>query len=135
MNLENFSVSWIDFAVVIVIMLGVLRGRKRGMSEELLDVVKWLCIVAVASFTYEPAGNFLSEKLPFGSLSCYLAVYIAVILGFKLAFTLIKRQLGEKLVGSDVFGRAEYYLGMLAGGLRYTCVIFVVLAMLNARQY
>jgi len=135
MNLENFSVSWIDFAVVIVIMLGVLRGRKRGMSEELLDVVKWLCIVAVASLTYEPAGNFLSEKLPFGSLSCYLAVYIAVILGFKLAFTLIKRQMGEKLVGSDVFGRSEYYLGMLAGGVRFTCVLFVVLAMLHARQY
>ena len=135
MNLANFSLSWVDFAVVIVIMLGVLRGRKRGMSEELLDVVKWLCIVAVACVTYEPAGNFLSEKLPFGSLSCYLAVYIAVIVGFKLAFSLLQRQLGEKLVGSDVFGRAEYYLGMLAGGVRYTCVVIVVMAMLHARQY
>ena len=135
MNLADFSVSWVDFAIMIVVMLGVLRGRKRGMSEELLDVVKWLCIVAVGAVTYEPAGNFLSEKLPFGRLSCYLAVYIAVILGFKLAFTLMKRQFGEKLVGSDDFGRAEYYLGMLAGGVRYTCVVFVVLAMLHARHY
>jgi hypothetical protein len=62
-------------------------------------------------------------------------VYIAVIVGFKLAFALVKKQIGEKLVGSDVFGRSEYYLGMVAGAVRYTCVLIVVFAMIGARQY
>src|SRR6185503_4545166 len=100
--------------------------RRRGMSEELMDVIKWLGIVAVAAYTYKPLGDFLAEQLPFGQLSCYLAVYITVIVAFKASFAFMRRQTGEKLVGSDVFGRAEYYLGMCAGAIRYTCVVIVV---------
>jgi uncharacterized membrane protein required for colicin V production len=135
MNPANFSVSWIDFAAVLVIMVGVLRGRQRGMSEELLDVIKWLGIVGVGAFVYEPIGNVLSQQLPFGRLSCYLAVYISVIIGFKIAFAIIKRQIGDKLIGSDVFGKSEYYLGMMAGAVRYTCVLIVVLSLLGAKHY
>jgi len=135
MNLTNFPVGWVDFVVVLVILLGVIRGRRRGMSEELLDVIKWIGIVAVASLTYEPAGSFMASTLPFSRLSCYLTAYLAVIVGFKLTFALLKKQMGEKLVGSDVFGRAEYYLGMMAGAVRYTCVLIAVFAMINARHY
>jgi len=37
-----------------------------------------------------------------------------------------------QIIGSDVFGNAEYYLGMCAGAVRYACVTLVVLAFLNA---
>jgi hypothetical protein len=40
-----------------------------------------------------------------------------------------------KLVGSDVFGSGEYYLGMIAGLVRYTCILVFGLALLNARLY
>jgi hypothetical protein len=40
-----------------------------------------------------------------------------------------------KLVGSDVFGSGEYYLGMIAGLVRYTCILIFGLALLNARLY
>jgi hypothetical protein len=40
-----------------------------------------------------------------------------------------------KLVGSDVFGSGEYYLGMVAGVVRYTCILIFALALLNAPLY
>jgi hypothetical protein len=40
---------------------------------------------------------------------------------------------GEKLVGSDIFGRMEYYLGMAAGMLRYACMLLMFMAFLNAK--
>ena len=135
MYLGNFSLSWVDFAVMLIVFVGVLRGRKRGMSEELLDLVKWIAILVVASIGYGPVGDFLAYKLPFSALSCYLTAYIGIILIFHVGFVLLRRQIGDKLVGSDFFGRAEYYLGMVAGGLRFTCVTVVVLALLNARHY
>ena len=52
-----------------------------------------------------------------------------------LIFSAIRRQIGAKVVGSDFFGMGEYYLGMLAGGFRYICVILVVMAFLHARYY
>ena len=135
MNAALFAVSWVDFAAVLVVMVGVMRGRRRGMSEELLDVLKWLIIVLLAAYAYEPAGSIMSAKTPFSRLSCFVAVYVGIILIVHVLFMMIRRQVGDKLVGSDAFGSTEYYLGMAAGGFRYTCVMIVVLALLNARYY
>jgi hypothetical protein len=52
-----------------------------------------------------------------------------------LVFAGIKRLMGGKLVGSDIFGRSEYYLGMGAGLVRFSCMLLAALALLNARYF
>ena len=39
---------------------------------------------------------------------------------------------GEKLVTNAVFGNLEYYLGMVAGVVRFACILLFGLALLNA---
>jgi uncharacterized membrane protein required for colicin V production len=131
----GFAPSWVDFAIVLLMGVGLWRGRKRGMSEELLDIVKWALIVVVAAFLYEPGGRLLASMSVFSPLSCYLFVYVGIMLMVVTVFGFIRRGAGAKLVGSDVFGSAEYYLGMVAGAFRYTCMILVAMAFLNARYY
>jgi hypothetical protein len=41
---------------------------------------------------------------------------------------------GEKLLGSDTFGGYEYYLGMVAGAVRFLCILLFILALLHAPQ-
>ena len=135
MGLSNFTISWVDFAVVGIIAFGVTRGRKRGMSEELLDVIKWIAILVVAGTFYLPIAMFLSESSMFSLLSCSIASYTVIILAFFLVTSFIKRQIGDKMIGSDFFGAGEYYLGMAAGGVRYMCILLVALAFMNARYY
>ena len=53
----------------------------------------------------------------------------------KIFFSAIKKATGGKLVGSNVFGRAEYYLGMIAGAIRFACIMMAALALLNAPYY
>jgi len=127
--------NWIDLAVVAIIAVGVTRGRKRGMSEELLDVLKWVIAIFVCGYLYEPLGGMLSASSPFSTLSCYVAVYAGILMVIALLFGAIKRRIGAKLVSSDFFGMGEYYLGMVAGGFRYMCIILVALAFLHARYY
>jgi uncharacterized membrane protein required for colicin V production len=131
----GFSLSWVDLAVALLLVVGLWRGRKRGMSEELLDIIKWAVIVVAAAFLYGPGGKLLASMSLFSPLSCYLTVYLGVMLVVMTVFGFIRRGAGAKLVGSDVFGSAEYYLGMVAGFFRYTCIILVVMAFLNARYY
>src|SRR6185503_10664356 len=50
-------------------------------------------------------------------------------------FLLLKRTFSGKLIGSDTFGRGEYYLGMPSGMLRFACILIAGLALLNARLY
>jgi hypothetical protein len=133
--LSSLPFGWIDFVTVLVICLGIVRGRKRGLSEEILDVTKWLIIVAAAAFLYRPLGDFLNIHPVLSPLSYYLIAYMVIISGVWLVFHYIKKRFGEKLSESDVFGRAEFYGGMVAGSVRWFCVYFVLLSMLHAPYY
>src|SRR5260221_5263132 len=135
MKTQDLGIGWIDLVIVGLLVVGVLRGRKRGISEELLDVVKWALIVVAGALAYQPLGGFLASSTPFSPLSSYVAVYTGIALVFLLLFSYLRRAIGGKLIGSDIFGNAEYYLGMCAGVVRYACIILVGMALLNARYY
>ncbi len=135
MNAAALTIGWIDLMVVTLLVIGIIRGRKRGMSEEFLDLLKWTFIVGCAGFFHEPCGRLLSQTSVFGLLSSYVFAYVIIALFIFSVFAFIKNRVGEKLVGSEVFGRAEYYLGMAAGGFRYLCIFLVGITLLGARHY
>ncbi|MDB6054498.1 MAG: Colicin production protein, partial [Verrucomicrobiales bacterium] len=68
-----------------------------------------------------------------GVYSSYLLVYIGFIVIIFFLFSVIRRLIGEKLLGADVFGKFEYYLGMLSGVIRYCCIIIMFLAIVHGR--
>jgi uncharacterized membrane protein required for colicin V production len=136
MNTDKLPINAFDFIVLGILVFGIFRGRKHGMSEELLMVFKWIAILVGCAFLYQPIGEFfVSTTSVFDLLSCYLMAYATVTLVIVGCFALVKKLLGGKLLGSDIFGGAEYYLGMGAGMLRYTAILLVGLAVLNARYY
>ena len=135
MSPDKIPINWFDLALVTVLVLGIWRGRKHGMSEEALPLLQWLLILFGASLAYQPVGRFLMQTTPFGLLFCYIVGYLTVMLLIFALFSMVKRSLGGKLLGSDIFGRAEYYLGMGAGLARFVCILLVGLALLNARLY
>jgi hypothetical protein len=71
----------------------------------------------------------------FSRLTSYLIAYVAGALAIFFLFLGIKRVLSGKLVGSDIFGRSEYYLGMGSGVVRFSCMLLAALALLNARYF
>src|SRR5689334_21897738 len=109
LSLNSLPFNAFDIALVAILGFGIYAGRKNGLSQELLRVIKWLTIAIGCAFVYQPAGEWLARSTPFSLLSSYLMVYVtgmAVILG---VFALVKHRLGDKLIGSDVFGRSEFY--------------------------
>ena len=127
--------NFVDLLLVFVLVAGLLRGRKQGLSLELLGLLKWLTLLLVCAAVYGPAGALLAQSGAFDLLSAYLLTYLAAALVVFLLFTLIQRRVGPKLIGSDVFGRGEYYLGMGSGLVRFGCMLLVALALLNARAF
>jgi len=130
---SDLTYNWFDLVVFVFLVVGVFRGRKRGMSEELLAIFMWLSIVLASANFYRPAGLFLVSLTGMSRMVCYIAAYLLIAIVIKLLFSFIKRSVGEKLVGSDIFGRMEYYLGMAAGMLRYACMLLMFMAFLNAK--
>jgi len=132
---NNVPVNWFDMVVVIVLLFGLNKGRKRGMSEELMVTIQWVAIVIAGAFLYKPLGDMLAASSPVSHVFCYVTIYVVMAVVTKIAFGLIKKAAGGKLVGSDVFGAGEYYLGMFAGAIRYACMLVAALAILNAPYY
>lgn len=134
-DLNNMPVNWVDALAVAILVIGFIRGRKRGLSQELLDTIQWILIVVVGAMYYRPVAALLSKQPMFSTLSYYILSYVLIALGFKIIFTLIKQRIGQKLIEGDVFGRFEYYGGMLAGSVRFSCAFLAVLSVLHAPHY
>ncbi len=128
-------INWFDALVVVVIVLGFYRGRKRGMSEECLTMLMWLTIMVVCAFVYEPLGTMIADASVFSKLSGFLMAYIGAGILISAFFLWLKKGLGGKLASADTFGNSEFVLGMMAGVVRFTCILIACLALLNARSY
>ena len=136
MTVDQLPINLFDVIFAGMLIGGIARGRKKGMSEELLSLLQWVSIVVVCSIAYQPVGRFLYQNTSmFSMLSCYLMAYITLALLILGIFALIHRGIGGKLLGSDIFGPTEYYLGMGSGLVRFSCMLIAALALLNARAY
>ncbi len=130
----DFSFNWFDLCVLALLIVGIVVGRKRGMSVELLSVLQWLVIVVVAAMASGPFGKMLAEFSGFSPVFTYITAYVLVAIALKLVFVVLRRMAGEKLVSGEMFGSFEYYLGMVAGMIRFGCMIIFFLALMNAKQ-
>ena len=136
MSIDQLPFNFFDVVLVVLLVAGILRGRRHGMSEELMGLLMWVAIVFGCAVIYQPGGDLIGQFTSlFSRLTCYLVAYVVGALLVVLLFAGIKRGLDGKLLGSDVFGRSEYYLGMGAGLVRFSCILLAVLALLNARYF
>jgi uncharacterized membrane protein required for colicin V production len=126
--------NWFDAVVVVLLGFGLFRGRRNGMAKELLPTLQWLVLLPVCGLGYPRLGGALTGFVP-DQLWNNVVAYLALALAVFIVFTILKRQLDDKLVKSNYFKGGEYYLGMLSGMVRYACVLLFVLALLNAPVY
>ena len=131
----SLPISWVDFVTLIVVGIGFVRGRKRGLSEELLDTFQWITIVVAGAFFYRQLGELMNQRPVLSPVTYYLMSYILIALVTSMVFMFFKKRFGQKLVESDIFGRFEFYGGMMAGSVRWLCMYFFLLSMLHAPQY
>jgi uncharacterized membrane protein required for colicin V production len=141
---EQFGFNWFDVALVLLLAFGFWRGRKRGMTKELLPTLQWLCVLFAAGLGHIFVADWLQQggyiKQVFGDhfnerTAALMTGYLVISLVLIFVFTGLKRKYNPKLEGSSVFGGNEYYLGVIAGLIRYLCLVLVALALLNAPVY
>ena len=136
MSLSQLPINLFDLVVIVVLAAGIYRGRKHGMSEELLSLLTWLAILLGCATVYEPGADLIGQFTNmFSRLTCYLIAYLSGAVLIFLLFVGIKRAFSGKLLGSDIFGRTEYYLGMGSGLVRFGCMLLAALALLNSRYF
>jgi uncharacterized membrane protein required for colicin V production len=132
MSSFNIGLNWFDFLVAAVILLGVHLGNKRGMSKEVIVFLQWCVIVLVAGLFYAPIGKLIMEFGGLGEMTSYVLSYLLLAGIVKFIFTKIHFSIGEKIESRHPFGRMEYGLGLIAGGVRFACVLLLLMALLHS---
>jgi uncharacterized membrane protein required for colicin V production len=135
MKIGDIHLGWFDLLFVALIVVGWFRGRKRGMTQEFPNLIQWIAIIGGGALLYKPLGELLSESTGMGRLFWFLMVYLLWAALVKAVTTWIVRSKGDKLGLADMFGSAEYPLGIASGMIRYALVCVFSLALLNARLY
>jgi uncharacterized membrane protein required for colicin V production len=129
----NAMFDYFDIVAVAWLIFGLWWGRKRGMSQEVLPLFQWLGIVAAGGLLYKPFSPIVHQCTQFGPLWSNITAYLLIAIGVHLIYLWLKRLLAERLVKKDLFGHSEYYLGMIAGFLRFGCVLLAGMALMNSR--
>ncbi len=141
---QNLSLNWFDVAFLLILAFGFWRGRKHGMSREALPTIMWLIIVIAGGFGCVPLGELLQKTGYMGKIfgtsfnqhtMALVACYVGIVLVAFIIHSMLKNVFREKIAGSNAFGSGEYYLGIISGMIRYTCITIFFLALLNAPFY
>ena len=132
---NTLAANWFDAVVVLVLALGLFRGRKNGMSKEVLPLFQWLAVIFVCGLFYSVVAEYLVKYASLDKMSAFILSYAILALLVFTIFSFLKRTVGAKLFGSNLFGSAEYYLGMPSGMVRFACMLLAALAFLNAPSY
>ena len=123
-----------DVLLLIALGAGIWRGKVRGISEELLDMVQWVVVVVAAGFLYGYVGDLL-VKTGLQRLTANLGGYVLIAIVVFTLFGFIRQSVGTKLVDSDFAGSWEYRLGAAAGAVRFFCIYVVALSLLSSRYF
>jgi uncharacterized membrane protein required for colicin V production len=132
---DTLSISWFDGVFIIVLAFGLFRGRRNGMAKELLPLLQWLLLVSVCGLVYPVIARLCVNYFGWGKPISAVAGYLALALVIFFIFAILKQKLTERLVAGNFFKGSEYYLGMMAGLIRFACALVFVLALMNAPVY
>ena len=82
--------NWFDMLVVVVLGFGLFRGRRNGMSKELLPLLEWLVMVPVCGLGYPMlAGS--ADRSPSGHVVELHRGYLALAVAVFVVFAIFKR--------------------------------------------
>jgi uncharacterized membrane protein required for colicin V production len=135
MGFNNLPFNWFDVVLVVVLGFGLWRGRKNGMSKEVMLVFQWLTLVLASGMGYPLFAPTYANTIGTGKVASAMLGYCTLALATLLVFYILKGIFVPRLTGSNFFGGGEYYLGMVSGLIRFACMLLAALALLKAPFY
>jgi uncharacterized membrane protein required for colicin V production len=127
--------NWFDITVIVVLGFGLFRGRRNGMSKEMLPTLQWVALVLVCGLGYSVVAQLFRNATKLDLLTSDVLGYLLLAFAVWLLINIPKHKFADRLEVSNFFGGSEFYLGMLVGMVRFACILLAALALLNAPFY
>jgi uncharacterized membrane protein required for colicin V production len=134
-DLDKLPIGWFDIVLVAVLAFGIYRGRRNGMTKEVLPMLQVVTTVIVGALGYELVGQLLISYTKLDKTPGFVLGYLLCAFVVFIVFLILKKFLTPWLTGSNLFGSAEYYLAIFSGMIRFAGLLLIALALLHAPFY
>ncbi|HWE06998.1 MAG TPA: CvpA family protein [Rhizomicrobium sp.] len=114
--MHALNVSWVDLAVVGVVVISTILAVVRGFVRETLSIFSWAA-AALATLYFGPAATALLRAHISTPLAAPLIAYIGIFLVVLIALSLVSHLLSEAVRRSRI-GALDRSLGVPFGILR-----------------
>ena len=78
--LDKLPFGWFDVVFAALLVFGMYRGRRNGLTKELAPTLRWVCIVLAGCFGYAAAGQILRNFTGLGQEGSDSLGYLALAL-------------------------------------------------------
>lgn len=136
----------VDIGIVIMLLFGAILGFKRGFTNELVNAIGLILVIALAFIFKNPLSSILYEHLPFFSfgflkgatilniLLYEVIAFLILVAIFSLLLNVLKTvtSLFEKLLNATIIlGIPSKLLGAVLGVVQEYIIIFIILYILT----
>ena len=115
--------TWIDYAVLAIIVVSVLLSVFHGLVRELMALAAWVAAFFVAQ-AYAPAVETIVPVAISNPALRMLAAFVAVFLGVLVAMTLLGAGISS-LLRSVGLGTVDRILGAVFGLVRGLAIVLI----------
>jgi membrane protein required for colicin V production len=117
--------TWIDYTVIVVLVLSIAWGAWRGLVHEMLSLIGWILAFAAGNLFAAPLADMLPNSMSPGIrvVVAYVSIFVGTLVVAALLSALVTR-----FIKVSVLHSLNRWLGALFGLLRGLLIV-VVLAM------
>ncbi len=123
--------NWIDFVIVILLVLAVISGFSRGLVKEVASLVGLILgiwgAIRFSAFTAERLYEWFDMSGQYIGIISFLVTFVAIVMVIHFAGSLV-----DKLVETVSLGFLNRLLGMAFGAVKNILILSVIFTILNA---
>ncbi len=122
-SLPQFNVA--DIAITVLLLLGLVRGAKKGLSGELSGLISIGAALFAGWKLHEPIGDFIIGHTRLSGAAAYVTAFVATLVGGYLVMKAV-RLISRHVMEFSFKGRIERIGGALAGLTKTAAVVAAV---------
>jgi len=130
--------NWIDLVIILIIILYLLDGWRRGFILSVLELVGFAISIFLALRFYHPFGQLLSNELHFSIIFAKIIAFFLIWLVIEIIYTLGARYLYNTLpegIRKSVVNKYFSFIPALIKGLIFLGIILTLLVALPISRH
>ncbi|MBC7829605.1 MAG: CvpA family protein [Chitinophagaceae bacterium] len=124
--------NWIDLLLIVIVLLAIWTGWRKGFILGMLDLVTWVGSILAGFFFYRYLASFLEKKIPALGVWTLPVAFITTILIAQIILSLLKRSLLKATPEKVHNDTLNQFLGIVPGAISGAINATIVAALLLA---